>query len=85
MTALGSNADFWASGVTGVRYGINTQGNLAGANHGLFMNTILNSNHSGGINALLADGAVLFINDNIALATLSALAVKDDGQAVPAW
>ena len=45
-------------------------------------NTPLNSAHTGGINGVFADGSVKFINDNIPLATLQALSIRDDGLVV---
>lgn len=42
----------------------------------------LASPHTGGVNGLLADGSVRFLTDATAIDTLSALAVRDDGQVV---
>jgi len=43
-------------------------------------NVPLTSNHSGGVNALFADGSVHFLSDGTDLFTLAALATRDDGQ-----
>ncbi len=45
-------------------------------------NTVLNSEHTGGIQALLVDGSVQFISSTIDLPTLLNLADKDDGNVV---
>jgi len=45
-------------------------------------NCPLNSAHTGGVHALLADGGVRFISDNIDMYTLTVLAVRDDGKPV---
>jgi len=45
-------------------------------------NTSLRSQHVGGIQTLLGDGAVRFISENLDLATLKNLADKDDGNVI---
>lgn len=45
-------------------------------------NTILNSEHPAGVQAVFVDGSVHFIPDSIDLVTLKRLADKDDGQTV---
>jgi hypothetical protein len=76
-----TDTDFWGAGITGVRYAINSQNpNLAGADYPGWLNTILNSFHQNGINAVAADGSVHFISDSIDFPTLVRLCVKDDGQ-----
>jgi prepilin-type N-terminal cleavage/methylation domain-containing protein/prepilin-type processing-associated H-X9-DG protein len=45
-------------------------------------NVPLASQHTGGVNALLADGSVRFIRDSIDLLTLARLATRDDGAVV---
>ena len=42
-------------------------------------NIPLNSAHTGGVNGLLADGSVRFLQNNLALVTLAQLATRDDG------
>jgi len=45
-------------------------------------NVPLMSNHSGGVNALFADGSVHFLSDNTDILTLARLATRDDGAVV---
>jgi len=45
-------------------------------------NTILNSFHTGGINASFTDGSVRFISDNIDFLNFRKLCVRDDGQVI---
>ncbi|MCA9091547.1 MAG: DUF1559 domain-containing protein [Planctomycetaceae bacterium] len=46
------------------------------------LNTVLNSFHTGGIHALLADGSVRFVSDNIDIGTLRSLGSAHDGPVV---
>jgi prepilin-type N-terminal cleavage/methylation domain-containing protein/prepilin-type processing-associated H-X9-DG protein len=45
-------------------------------------NVPLSSQHSGGVNALLADGSVRFVRDGIDLLMLARFGTRDDGQVV---
>lgn len=66
--------------LTTVRYPIGTRDyNLAGVkdNHGA--NNPMLSAHTGGINALLVDGSVQFLSDNLDIITLKRLCTRDDG------
>ena len=58
---------YWASGAT------NTDAYTGSSN------TLLNSFHSGGINSMLADGSVRFLNETVELNTLYRLCCKEDG------
>jgi len=53
--------------------------NNDGANNGIF------SPHTGGVQALLGDGSVKFISDNIDLSTLKRAATRNDGQVLGEW
>ncbi|MDO5554578.1 MAG: DUF1559 domain-containing protein [Planctomycetia bacterium] len=69
---------------TTIRYTINYMGVLDagfpnGASTFLSGNTILNSEHAGGINALLGDGSVRFLGDTTKMSILQRLACRDDG------
>jgi prepilin-type processing-associated H-X9-DG protein len=76
-----SAMDTYGSGITTIRDGnvINAKTAPAGGNAVYRGNLVLNSLHSGGVHALLADGSVRFISENIAFATLKQLASRDDG------
>jgi prepilin-type N-terminal cleavage/methylation domain-containing protein len=67
--------------LTTVRYSPNfpADANTPGANDNYGPNKPLNSNHTGGVHVLLADGAVKFISNNINDATLRMLCSRDDG------
>ncbi len=71
--------DFYATAVTTIRYNINAKTAGPGADGGYKLNTIVNSYHVGGIHALLADGSVRFLSENMSFQTLSNLASKNDG------
>ncbi|HWL10732.1 MAG TPA: DUF1559 domain-containing protein [Planctomicrobium sp.] len=74
------------TGLTTIRYRINSPNfeNITDVNLGAYSilgpNTILNSFHTGGIQALLADGSVRFINENIEMDHLRRLGSRNDGQ-----
>jgi len=74
----------FAAGVSTIRYALNLNSASppAGASEAYHHNTILNSFHTGGIHALLGDGAVRFLTENISFNTLARLGAKDDGQVI---
>ena len=72
-----------AANNTTIRYPVNLKNNswVAGTNgvgHSA-QNLPLNSEHGGGVSALLLDGAVIFLSDATSLQTLAQLATRDDG------
>lgn len=67
------------NGVTTVRYRINATSAPSG-NQPWYLNTVMNSYHTGGCHALLADGSVRFLSENMNLPTLIQLSVMNDGQ-----
>jgi prepilin-type processing-associated H-X9-DG protein len=75
----GNPGDSWGSGLTGVQYAINAMTTAAGSDNTYDCNTVLNSNHPGGINALFTDGTVRFISNSTDFANFQRLCVRDDG------
>lgn len=71
--------DLWGAGTTAVRYAPNTKVALTGASQMYHNNTIINSEHPGGINILLTDGSCQFISETIQMVTLRQLACRYDG------
>ena len=61
---------YWVAGAPGPY-------NYTGGN-----NTIINSFHPNGINVLMTDAAVRFLSENVSVAALQRLCVKDDGQPI---
>lgn len=76
----------WGAATTAIRYPINynfnTGGAPAGADQTWEGNTIINSFHVGGTHALMADGSVRFLSENMNFTTLTAIACKSDGVVV---
>jgi prepilin-type N-terminal cleavage/methylation domain-containing protein/prepilin-type processing-associated H-X9-DG protein len=69
------------NGITTVRYRINATSAPSG-NQPWYLNTVLNSYHTGGCHALLADGSVRFLSENMDLPTLINLTVMNDGRTI---
>jgi prepilin-type N-terminal cleavage/methylation domain-containing protein/prepilin-type processing-associated H-X9-DG protein len=72
-----NQAKGWPDGATG------TGDTTTGVCDNVGVNIPLNSPHSGGVNALFADGTVRFLTDNIPLTVLGLLATRDDGKPLP--
>ena len=69
----------YGSGTTTIRQQINSKTAGLGATNSYHGNTIINSFHVGGVHALLADGSVRFLSENVNFLTLTNLACKNDG------
>jgi len=86
-----SCGDLWQTGTSCVRYGINTYkdvslGSVPWAARWMWRNnTILNSEHPGGIMIVLTDGTVEFISNDINFINLKRLACRYDGESVAAY
>ena len=79
--AKNCTSDHWETGITCIRYHINTQNSgLSGANYRWANNGILVSEHDGGVNALMLDASVTFLSESMDFAILRRLATKDDGE-----
>jgi prepilin-type N-terminal cleavage/methylation domain-containing protein len=85
---LGNGGDMRTFQMTTVRYTVNRKtgwpdapGNCGsvGVCDNMGTNIPLNSAHSGGVNAVLADGSIRFIRDSLPIQTLAQLATRDDG------
>jgi prepilin-type N-terminal cleavage/methylation domain-containing protein len=70
----------WGSGTTAIRYQINLRSAPTGADSTWDANTILTSQHPGGIQATKADGSVDFISDTIDMLVLRKMGSKQDGK-----
>ena len=82
MTTLASwtsSTDAWGTGISTIRYSPNPKTTSGGTDEVYDMNTALTSYHVGGIHALMGDGAVRFISDNLQFSTLANLGSKSDG------
>jgi prepilin-type N-terminal cleavage/methylation domain-containing protein/prepilin-type processing-associated H-X9-DG protein len=79
---LAAGADTWGMGLTCVAYAPNSKTAGAGANITYGGNTILNSNHSNGLNMLRTDGSVQFVSSSMNFATFQAMCSRNDGLAV---
>lgn len=73
----------WGAAVTTVRYPINASATICDGSSGCNTiydgNTVLNSFHPGGTNALFTDASVHFLTQTISMDALRQLSTKDDG------
>jgi prepilin-type N-terminal cleavage/methylation domain-containing protein len=69
------------TGITTVRYQINATSAPSG-NQPWYLNTVMNSFHTGGCHALLGDGSVRFLSQNMNLPTLIYLSVANDAKTI---
>jgi len=81
QTTAGSLGHYFGPGITTVVWPINSDPGISASSgtvpYGL--NTVLNSQHPGGVNALLADGAVNFVSETIDITALLMACSMDDG------
>lgn len=80
--SAGNPGDSWGMGLTCVAYRINTRTLAAGCDNVYDGSTVINSEHSGGVMALLTDGAVRFVSESMDFTNLQKLCVRDDGLVV---
>ncbi|VTS06310.1 DUF1559 domain-containing protein [Tuwongella immobilis] len=73
------SGDIWGMGLTCVAYRINSRTAAAGSSQSYHGNTILNSEHTGGINVVFTDGSVRFITDSIDFFEFQKLCTRADG------
>lgn len=82
-TLIGNCSDHWQTGTTCVRFAPNSHIVRTGATDQMYRNnTVVNSQHPGGINLTMADGSVRFIPDTIDFVMLKRLACRYDGETV---
>lgn len=75
-----SGADLWQIGTSCTRYVINYKtASSAGADTAYRNNLPLTSFHTGGIHAMMGDGSVRFVSENIDMNTLKLLSMRNDG------
>lgn len=75
--------DLWQTGTSCVRFAPNSNIIQTGATDTMWRNnTIINSEHPGGIHAVLVDGSVQFITNEIDFVNLKRLACRYDGEPV---
>ncbi|QDV49848.1 DUF1559 domain-containing protein [Gimesia fumaroli] len=75
----------WFAGTTTVRYVINSDFIGSGNSYQYRSNTTLNSFHTGGIQALLADGSVRFVSENIDFTNFKRVCLRADGEPLSSW
>lgn len=81
-----SCSDLWQAGTTCVRFAPNSDIIQTGATDTRYRNnTVINSEHEGGLQVLLADGSARFLSENIDFMTLKLLCAKRDGQTIGEW
>ena len=80
--SLAAGQDCWGMGLTCVAYAPNSPTAGAGANITYGGNTLLNSNHTSGINMLRADGSVAFVSNSVTFTSFQAMCSRNDGLVV---
>ena len=86
ITNPGGCGDLWQAGTTCVRFAINSDVIQTGATDTRYRNnTVINSEHVGGAQVLMADGSIHILSENIDFGTLKLLCAKRDRQTVGEW
>lgn len=76
-------ADLWQTGTTCVRFAPNSDFCQNGATESMYRNnTVINSEHPGGINVVLTDGSVQFMSETMDFTDIRRLACRMDGEAI---
>jgi len=78
ITSPGST-DIWGMGLTCAAYRINSTTTAAGSDNSYDGNTIINSEHTGGVNCVFTDGSVRFITNSIDFFEFQKLCCRNDG------
>jgi prepilin-type N-terminal cleavage/methylation domain-containing protein len=78
ISALAAGADTWGMGLTCVAYAPNSKTAGAGANITYGGNTILNSNHTNGLNMLASDGSVRYVTSSTDFLNFQKMCVRND-------
>jgi prepilin-type N-terminal cleavage/methylation domain-containing protein len=85
----GASANFYATGITTVRYPINYDkqtiltADPAGVPGPYGCNTIINSSHPGGVQFLFADASCRFVSQTLSFEKLAIFCTADDGLVTP--
>jgi len=82
----GACGDLWQTGTSCVRFAPNSNIVQGGATDYMYRNnTVINSQHPGGINVLLTDGSIRFVTDDIDFVNLKRLACRYDGDPIASY
>jgi prepilin-type N-terminal cleavage/methylation domain-containing protein len=78
--------DLWQTGTSCVRFAPNSDIVQTGATERMYRNnTVINSQHPGGINVVLSDGSIHFISETIDFVNLKRLSCRYDGEPVQSF
>ncbi len=79
ISGLTAGLDTWGMGLTCVAYAPNSKTAGAGANITYGGNTIINSNHTNGLNMLRADGSTAFVSGSVDFVNFQKMCSRNDG------
>ncbi|QDU18235.1 DUF1559 domain-containing protein [Urbifossiella limnaea] len=79
LASWAAGQDTWGMGLTCVAYAPNSKTAAAGANITYGGNTIINSNHTSGVNMLRADGSTTFVSESVNFVVYQAMCSRSDG------